>query len=74
MYILGINACVYYAWFTAALQTDTAEAMQSSPYCLAKGPLFLPRMTISKGEISIPTANKLGSQHTGKNYLQKPRF
>lgn len=73
--ILGINAHVYYDWLIAALQRrDTVEAMQSSPYCLAKGPLLLPRMTISEGETSIPTANKPGSQHTGNNYLQKPRF
>lgn len=75
MYVLGINARVYYAWFTAALhRRDTAEAMQSSPFRLAKGPLLLTRMTISEGETSIPTANKLGTQHTGNNYLQKPRF
>lgn len=75
MYILGINASVYYTWFTEALQRkDTAEAMQSSPHCLAKGPLLLPRMTISEGKTSIWTANKLGSQHAENNYLQKPRF
>lgn len=60
MYILGINASICYAWFTAALRKDTAEAMQSSPYCLAKGPLLSLRMTISEGKTSIPTDKKLG--------------
>lgn len=50
MYILGIDASVYYAWFTEALKSrDTAEAMQSSPYCLAEGPLLSPKTTISEG-------------------------
>lgn len=74
MYVLGINACVYNDRFPAGLQRmGTAEAMQSSPHSFAKGPLLLPRMTISEGETAIPTASKTGSQHTGNNYLQKPR-
>lgn len=41
MYILWINVSAAYAWFTEALQSRcTAEAMQSSPYCLTKGGLY----------------------------------
>lgn len=51
MYNLWINVSAYYAWFAKALQSSyTAEAMQSSPYCLAKWSTLLPRMTISENK------------------------